>query len=270
MKKSPFFSKSKVSKIALSVGLGLLFSVTASNVWAKTPSMPESFKKDSDGKMVLVDFYSDYCGTCQMMAPKLKILQRKTQDKITFKHIDVGAENNRNYWNEFSLQGTPTYVLYDATGTPVYKMQESIAPVILEKQLLRQTGQLRAVQIPEEIDLPLLTASQPGDLNHLVLLAFENDTCVDCREMSPYLNGFEISGKDNLKVLRLNSGTESAKKLMTQMGIRKLPAYALLDNAVISPTNMANNRRSELFVMTGKVPPRLLWDVIRLFGESGV
>lgn len=270
MKKPHLFSKPRFSKIALSLGLGLLLAFTASKALAKTPSLPESFKKDSNGKMVLVDFYSDYCGTCQMMAPKLKNLQHKTQDKITFKHIDVGTETNRNYWNEFSLQGTPTYVLYDSNGTPIYKMQESIAPAILEKQLLRQTGQLRAVEIPEEIELPLLTASQPGDLNHLLLLAFENDTCVDCREMSPYLNGFEISGKDNLKVLRLNSGTESAKKLMAQMGIRKLPAYALLDNAVISPTNLAHNRRSELFVMTGKVPPRLLWDVIRLFGESGV
>lgn len=248
----------------LSIGLSVHLAI------AKTPPLPESLKQNTDGKMVLVDFYSEYCGTCQMMFPKLKSLQRKVQDKIAFKHIDVGGDGNRSYWQDFSLHGTPTYVLYDASGTPVYKMQESIAPLILEKQLLRHTGQLRPVELPQEISLPTLNASEPGDLDHLILLSFENDTCVDCKDMAPYLSGFEISGKENLKVLRLNTKQDSTKRIMAQMGIRKLPAYAILDNAIISPSNLANNRRSELFVLTGKVPPKILWDVIRIFGDSGV
>lgn len=243
---------------------------TTSHAFAATPALPDSLRKNAEGKMVLVDFYSDYCGTCQMMAPKLKSLQRKTQDKIAFRHVDVGSDTHRNYWTDFNLRGTPTYVLYSPQGKPIYKMQESIAPAILEKQLLRHTGQLRAIQLPDEIQSSSMGATEPGDLNHLILLAFENEACADCREMAPYLSGFEISGKDSLKVVRLNSGTENGKKLMAQLGIRKLPAYALLDNAVISPSNLANKRRSELFVMTGKVPPKMLWDVIRIFGDSGV
>lgn len=237
---------------------------------AETPRLPEALKKDTQGKMVLLDFYSDYCGTCQMMEPKLKGIQRKTRDRIAFRHVNVAEDGNRSYWEQFELQGTPTYILYNPQGKPVYKMQGLITPVVLEKQLLRQTGQLKSIEIPAGVELPLLAAEQPDSLNQLLLLSFEDDACQPCREMTPYLNGFEISGKPNLKVIRLNSRAEDGKKLMSQFGIKELPAYALLDNSVVSPENLTNNRRSELFVMTGKVPPRLLWDVIRLFGESGV
>lgn len=239
-------------------------------VRADTPRLPETLKQDTQGKMVLLDFYSDYCGTCQMMAPKLKGMQRKTRDQIAFKHVNVAEDKNRSYWEQFELNGTPTYVLYNPQGKPIYKMQGLITPVVLEKQLLRQTGQLKPIEIPAGVELPLLTDRQPDSLNHLLLLSFEDDDCQLCREMTPYLNGFEISGKPNLTVIRLNSKAESGKKLMSQFGIKELPAYALLDNSVVSPENLANNRRGELFVMTGKVPPRMLWDVIRLFGESGV
>lgn len=239
-------------------------------VQAETPALPESLRRDTHGKLVLLDFYSDYCGTCQMMAPKLKAMQRKTRDQIVFRHIDVSGEANKTYWEKFQLRGTPTYVLYNRQGEPVYKMQELITPVVLEKQLLRHTDRLKAVEIPDGIEIPRLGTDQESTTSQLLLFSFENDACESCQEMTPYLSGFEISGKPNLKVFRLNSKTESAKKLMSQLNIKELPAYALLDNSLVSPANLAGNRRGELFVLTGKVPPRVLWDVIRMFGESGV
>lgn len=254
-----------LTRLCLLATLGLMLGA-----WAKPPSLPDVLRKDAEGKLVLLNFYSDYCGTCQMMAPKLKLMQRKTRDQIVFRHIDVTSEGNKKYWEQFQLHGTPTYVLYDAQGKPVYKMEALITPVVLEKQLLRHTDHLKAVVIPDDIEIPRLGLESDSPLNQLLLFSFENDACQPCQEMTPYLSGFEISGKPNLKVLRLNTRMDSAKKLMSQLNIKKLPAYALLDNSLVSPANLANNRRGELFVMTGKVPPRVLWDLIRMFGEPGV
>ncbi|WP_373533202.1 thioredoxin domain-containing protein [Vampirovibrio sp.] len=260
----------KQSMTAFSTFALLALSGVMLNVWAETPPLSDTFRKEADGKLVLLDFYSDYCGTCQMMAPKLKLMQRKTRDQIVFRHIDVASEANKKYWEQYQLHGTPTYVLYDAQGKPIYKMEALITPVVLEKQLLRHIDRLKPVTIPEGVEIPRLGLENGAPLNQLLLFSFENEACEPCQEMAPFLNGFEISGKPNLKILRLNTNTDSAKKLMGQLNIKKLPAYALLDNSLVSPANLANNRRGELFVMTGKVPPRALWDIIRMFGEPGV
>jgi thiol-disulfide isomerase/thioredoxin len=261
----------QTGSFAALLALTLLISLTPLSVLAEAlPALPETVKKEAKGKMVLLDFYSKFCGTCQMMEPKLKALQRQTGDKVLFRHVNVEADNDSQLAKPFNIHGTPTYVLYSAEGKPVYRMQELIIPSVLQVQVLRQTGDLRPIDIPQDVDIPRLTLGEDSALDQLILLSFETENCTECAEMTPYLQGFEISGQSNLKVLRLNTGTESAKKLMAQMHIRKAPSYALLDNSMVSPENLANNRRNELFVFRGNVPPRILWDMIRKISESGV
>ncbi len=250
--------------------LGVFSLLSVLTGWAETPVLPDSFKSNAAGKWVLLDFYADYCGTCQMMAPKLKVMERKTHSQVVFRHINVADESNRKYWDAFQLRGTPTYVLYNTDGQAVYKMQELITPIILEKQLLRHTNQLKAIELPTDLDIPRLGDSEVRPLNHLLLLSFESEHCTPCQDMQPYLTGFEISGKPNLNVIHLNTQNASTQKLMSQLNIKGAPAYAVLDNARVSPANLANNRRGELFVLNGPAQPRLLWEVIRMFGQSGV
>ncbi|WP_303674687.1 thioredoxin family protein [Vampirovibrio chlorellavorus] len=250
--------------------LGFLGGLSAGSAWAETPTLPDNFKLNAQGKWVLLDFYADYCGTCQMMAPKLKVMEKKTRNQIVFHHINVADDSNRKYWDAFQLKGTPTYVLYNADGQAVYKMQELITPIILEKQLLRHTNQLKAIELPTDLDIPRLGDTELRPLNQLLLLSFESDHCKPCQEMQPYLTGFEISGKPNLNVIHLNTQNAATQKIMSQLNIKGAPAYAVLDNARVSPANLANNRRGELFVLNGPAQPRLLWEVIRMFGQSGV
>jgi thioredoxin 1 len=250
--------------------LGLFSLLSGLTAWADTPALPDSFKLNAEGKWVLLDFYADYCGTCQMMAPKLKVMEKKTRNQIVFRHINVADESNRQYWDSFQLKGTPTYVLYNSDGQAVYKMQELITPVVLEKQLLRHTDQLKTVELPTELKIPRLGDTEVRPLNQLLLLAFESDNCKPCQEMRPYLAGFEISGRPNLNVIHLNTKNAATQKLMSQLHIKGAPAYAVLDNARVSPANLANNRRGELFVLNGTAQPRLLWEVIRMFGQSGI
>jgi thioredoxin-like negative regulator of GroEL len=88
----------------------------------------------------------------------------------------------------------------------------------------------------------------------MILVSFENETCRDCKTMSPYLQGFEMSGQEGLHVVHLDTDTPSGKKLMDSLQIKSLPAYVLFDNNGNAETGSRG----------------VLWDIIRLFGQPGV
>jgi thiol-disulfide isomerase/thioredoxin len=241
---------------------------------AGTPALPEELKQDAKGRMVLLDFYSAYCGTCQMMEPHLKALQAKVSKDVLVERVDLGTDGTNKYMDLYAIQGTPTYVLFDPHGKPLYRMGDMITPVVLERQVLRLTGQLKTVNLPEELHLPKPTLLTDKPLSQMILLSFESANCKQCQSMAPYLQGFELAGQQGLQVVHLDTDTPAGKKLMESWSIKTLPAYMLLDNGPAS--NPAVNKdakasaRPELFRMAGKIEPRALWDLIRLFGDSGV
>jgi thiol:disulfide interchange protein len=122
--------------LALCTLIGLLASISVT-VHAETPALPDELKRSGEQKMVLLDFYSAFCGTCQMMEPYLKALETKTAQDIRFERIDLTTPDGEKYMNLYSIQGTPTYVLFNAQGKAIYKMQDLITPMVLEKQVLR-------------------------------------------------------------------------------------------------------------------------------------
>lgn len=270
---------SRKLRLAFLLGLcaliGLLASISVAVRAEETPALPEELKQQADGKMVLLDFYSAFCGTCQMMEPYVRALEAKTAHDISFKRIDLSSADGEKYVNLYKIQGTPTYVLFDVQGKPVYRMQELITPLVLEKQVLRLTGQLKQVPIPADVALPptepsLATPEKLGQLdsklNDMILISFENAKCTDCQAMTPYLHGFEMTGQQGLHIVHLDTETQGGKKLMDELSIKSLPAYVLFDN-----NGAANSTsRGELFRMTGSIKPRVLWDLIRLFGNAGV
>lgn len=253
--------------------LGLALSVTASFAglaMAGTPALPDELKQDAKGRMVLLDFYSAFCGTCQMMEPHLKTLQSKVTKDVLVERVDLGNADSAKYMNLYSIQGTPTYVLYDAQGKPLYRMGDMITPVVLERQVLRMTGQLKTVNLPQEFPLPQPTEKTDNPLGQMILVSFESASCKDCKAMTPYLQGFELAGQQGLQVVHLDTDTPAGKKLMESWSIKTLPAYMLLDNGPASSKDVNTSTRPELFRMAGKIEPRALWDIIRMFGDSGV
>lgn len=70
-----------------------------------------------DHDLVLVDFYADWCGPCQMLAPILEGLAGETP--ATIAKVDTDA--NPALAQQYGVQGLPTLLLF-ADGEPVERL----------------------------------------------------------------------------------------------------------------------------------------------------
>ena len=74
----------------------------------------ETFEKDvieaSKEKLILVDFYADWCAPCNMLAPILEKVAKDYENKITLAKIDVDA--NPEIANKFQISGIPAIKLF--------------------------------------------------------------------------------------------------------------------------------------------------------------
>jgi thioredoxin 1 len=64
----------------------------------------------SQDKPVLVDFYADWCGPCQMMAPVLKEVSSEFGDKVSIIKVDV--DKNQPIAQKFGVRSIPTMILF--------------------------------------------------------------------------------------------------------------------------------------------------------------
>lgn len=64
----------------------------------------------SQDKPVLVDFYADWCGPCQMMAPVLKEVASELGDQVSIIKVDV--DKNQPIAQQFGVRSIPTLILF--------------------------------------------------------------------------------------------------------------------------------------------------------------
>ena len=85
---------------------------------------------------VLVDFYADWCGPCQTMAPVIADVADKLGDKL--KVIKIDTDRNQQVASRFEIQGIPTFILFkkgqavwrSSGAMPRKQLQDAIMPFL--------------------------------------------------------------------------------------------------------------------------------------------
>lgn len=71
---------------------------------------PEDFKDVINSGKVLVDFYADWCGPCQMLAP---ILEQLAEEQTDVKIVKLNVDEAQSIAGEYRVMSIPTMILFE-------------------------------------------------------------------------------------------------------------------------------------------------------------
>ena len=69
-------------------------------------------------KPVLIDFYADWCGPCQTMAPVLEKVRQKMGNRMSL--VKINVDKKKAMASAQNVRSIPTLVLYK-NGKPVWR-----------------------------------------------------------------------------------------------------------------------------------------------------
>jgi len=60
---------------------------------------------------VFVDFYADWCGPCNMIAPTIEALSEEYEGKVKF--VKINVDNNQQLAMKYDIMSIPTSMLFE-------------------------------------------------------------------------------------------------------------------------------------------------------------
>ena len=89
----------------------------------------------TNGKPTLIEFYADWCTTCQGMAPSLSALHQEFDPSINFVMLNIDDPQWRNQVEQFQVTGVPHLVLQAGDGTVAETFVGKVPKSILAESL---------------------------------------------------------------------------------------------------------------------------------------
>lgn len=69
----------------------------------------ENFNKEIENGIVVVDFYADWCGPCQMLAP---VIEELASERSTAKFIKVNVDEQQDLAKQYGVMSIPTVIVF--------------------------------------------------------------------------------------------------------------------------------------------------------------
>lgn len=110
-------------------------------------------------KLVLIDFYADWCNPCQKLAPTLEKFAEENQDKV--KVVKINVEESPNLAGAFNIRSIPTLVTMKG-GEAIFGVTGGVPKNVLE-QLIDQSLQVVAANDINKADKPAAPSSKKPD-----------------------------------------------------------------------------------------------------------
>jgi thiol-disulfide isomerase/thioredoxin len=70
----------------------------------------------SNGKPTLMEFYANWCTSCQAMAPDLAVVKSNFSDRVNFSMLNVDNTKWLPEVTKYRVDGIPHFVFFDSTG----------------------------------------------------------------------------------------------------------------------------------------------------------
>lgn len=87
---------------------------------------------ENPGIPVLIDFYTDWCGSCQTMLPVLEKLQNKLGS--AFSLLQINTDKHSQIAAQFNIKNVPTFILMK-NGKELWRKVGLVSRKELEKQI---------------------------------------------------------------------------------------------------------------------------------------
>lgn len=206
-----FFVLGRAESYALMVvvlaGLGLTAPLwAAERVKPVTGSYKQAMRKAGEaGKLLMIDFYTDWCGYCKKMNKQVDEIS-ETVNK--FAYYRVNAEQDRKLTQEFGVHGYPTVVFVKPDGTELHRWSGAYPTTDQFKRaleaVLEKAGPIKPQESPD--------AKKSAATNPAAKSAAETAAANELKTAQTYLNvGRKNDAVRALKqIIAKYPGTEAA------------------------------------------------------------
>lgn len=135
--------------IVVAVGFSLVpFSSDGDHIKPITGSYNDALRKaEKDGKPLMIDFYTDWCGWCKKMDA---LMEQAPDEMAKFAYYRVDAEKDRALAQKFKVTGYPTVVFVKPDGSEFHRWRGAYRTVDALKsamaEVLEKAGTTKAAK----------------------------------------------------------------------------------------------------------------------------